>query len=102
MSVIFIPAWVAPPYVLVWTALRVKEKERRKALRGFLAAGGAWLGSTILFVVLGLMISPCIHACGDRFRTPIRDALTFVLVLAYGAAAAYIVYRLHRYGRRPA
>ncbi len=102
MSLVMIPSWAAPLYVLVWTVLRVKEREGRKALRGFLAGAGAWLGSTILFIVLGLMISPCIHACGDRYRTPIRIALTVVVALAYSAASAYIAYRLHRYGRRAA
>ena len=93
-----IPTWLMPLYVVYLTLRRTLSGERRKALVGGGLACLAWLGATIAYVVIGLVIEPCIHAC-DRQRTPTRDALLLLALASYSAVLIYVALRLHRHGR---
>ena len=95
-----LPALGAPIYVILWAIHRFGVKrESAKAFKGLALGLGAWLTVTILYLVAGFILEPCLENC-SQFRTPEGNARALALILIYTLLAAMIVWWLHRYGKR--
>ena len=95
-----LPLYGTPLYVILWAVRTFAVgRERGKAMKGLAAGLATWLALTIAFFVAGFLLEPCLENC-SRFRTPEGNARAFALILIYAALAVFIMFRLHRYGKR--